>query len=208
MSSQKGNVSRNRAPKHQNSFSWHHNKNSTKTKKILSTPNDGLCQRCFEIIEWKKKYRKYKPLAAPKNCTECHEKTVTRAYWHLCDTCAKTLKVCGKCKQSTELVSDVATVEDKKLADKKYREKIQAMSERERRTFFRMLERDPNHQLSSDEDSTHDEKIKSIVEEEEEEEMRNLSECSVNNVGILDNNKDDSDNNSEEDEWPIDINSS
>jgi hypothetical protein len=29
-------------------------------------PNEGLCPRCHDIIEWKKKYRKYKPLTTPK----------------------------------------------------------------------------------------------------------------------------------------------
>ena len=52
-------------PAHQNKVAFHHNKGSKKTARILSLPNQGLCGRCHEKIEWRKKYRKYKPLKAP-----------------------------------------------------------------------------------------------------------------------------------------------
>ena len=54
-----------RKPKHQNKFAFRHNKNSKLTKKILERPNQGLCLRCYDQIEWRKKYRKYKLLSAP-----------------------------------------------------------------------------------------------------------------------------------------------
>lgn len=47
-----------RAPKHQNSFAFRHNPKSKKTDKILSSPNVGVCKRCHDKIEWRKKYRK------------------------------------------------------------------------------------------------------------------------------------------------------
>ena len=47
-----------RAPKHQNSFGFKHNPKSKKTDKILSSPNVGVCRRCHDKIEWRKKYRK------------------------------------------------------------------------------------------------------------------------------------------------------
>src|SRR4051794_39560715 len=65
MSSEKGNVKKG-APAHQNTFAFKHNKNSRKTAKILSLPNQGLCSKCHDIIEWKKKYRKYKPLTSAR----------------------------------------------------------------------------------------------------------------------------------------------
>lgn len=49
---------RSRAPAHQNSFAFKHNPNSKKTKKIAAIPNVGVCKRCHDIIEWRKKYRK------------------------------------------------------------------------------------------------------------------------------------------------------
>ena len=47
-----------RAPKHQNSFAFIHNPKSKKTDKILASPNVGVCKRCYDKIEWRKKYRK------------------------------------------------------------------------------------------------------------------------------------------------------
>jgi len=95
------------APRHQNRTAFKHNKNSKKTLTILSLPNEGLCPRCHEIIEWKKKYRKYKPLSTTKRCTKCQEKTIKRAYHTLCDPCARTLKLCAKCQQSSEIVNEL-----------------------------------------------------------------------------------------------------
>lgn len=56
--------------KYQNTFSFKHNPHSILTEKILSSPNEGVCQNCYDRIEWKKKYRKYKPLSVPKKWFE------------------------------------------------------------------------------------------------------------------------------------------
>lgn len=65
MSTRKGN-NKKAAPKHKNSFAFKHNPNSKKTKVILAINHAGLCAHCNEIIEWRKKYRKYKPLKHPR----------------------------------------------------------------------------------------------------------------------------------------------
>jgi hypothetical protein len=52
--------------KYQNTFAYKHNNKSKLTAKIISMPNDGVCNRCYEQIEWRKKFRKYKPLTQPK----------------------------------------------------------------------------------------------------------------------------------------------
>lgn len=64
MSSQKGQPKKK--PKHQNTYAFRHNKNSKKSAKIMSTAIAGVCLKCHQIIEWRKKYRKYKPLTTPK----------------------------------------------------------------------------------------------------------------------------------------------
>ncbi|RLN91376.1 hypothetical protein BBJ28_00008697 [Nothophytophthora sp. Chile5] len=69
MSSQRGNVKK-RAPKHQNSFAFKHNPKSKKTERIMSLPIFGLCEKCRTQIEWRKKYRKYKPLTQPATCQQ------------------------------------------------------------------------------------------------------------------------------------------
>ncbi|KAL9182236.1 hypothetical protein ACHAXT_012888 [Thalassiosira profunda] len=77
-----------RAPKHQNGFAFRHNPKSKKTDKILSSPNVGVCRRCYEKIEWRKKYRKYKPRTQPGKCNLCSQKNVLAAYHTLCTKCA------------------------------------------------------------------------------------------------------------------------
>lgn len=75
-------------PKHQNSFAFRHNPGSKKTDKILSSPNVGVCRRCYDKIEWRKKYRKYKPRTQPGKCNVCFQKNVLAAYHTICTKCA------------------------------------------------------------------------------------------------------------------------
>lgn len=84
-------------PAHENNFAFIHNANSKKTKKILEMPNEGLCRRCHDKIEWRKKYRKYKPLKVPAVCNYCHQKDVKAAYHKACRPCASAKKVCPSC---------------------------------------------------------------------------------------------------------------
>eukprot|EP00124_Ichthyophonus_hoferi_P002495 Ihof_evm3s172 gene=Ihof_evmTU3s172 len=104
MSTARGNVTKSRPPKYQNSFAFTHNNKSKKTEKILAMPNFYVCTKCHDQIEWKKKYRKYKPLTQPKKCVGCQQKTVDKAYHVLCDPCANERQVCGKCMQKKEIV--------------------------------------------------------------------------------------------------------
>lgn len=46
----------------------------------MGIPNVGLCQRCHDIIEWRKKFRKYKPIKNLTKCACCGEKKVRSAY--------------------------------------------------------------------------------------------------------------------------------
>lgn len=90
-----------RTPAHQNKFAFRHNKNSKKTAKIAAMPIycnipllssfSVVCERCRKKIEWKKKYRKYKPLTAPGKCVKCGNRNVKAAYHQVCDDCARVL---------------------------------------------------------------------------------------------------------------------
>ncbi len=77
-----------RQPAHQNTFAFRHNPKSKLTAKILSSPNVGLCRKCHDKIEWRKKYRKYKPLTQPATCNLCRRRNITAAYHTICDGCA------------------------------------------------------------------------------------------------------------------------
>ncbi|XP_051056122.1 uncharacterized protein C9orf85 homolog [Phodopus roborovskii] len=106
MSSQKGNVARSRPQKHQNTFSFKNDKfdKSVQTKKINAKLHDGVCQRCKEVLEWRVKYSKYKPLSKAKKCVKCLQKTVKDSYHIICRPCACELEVCAKCGKKEDIV--------------------------------------------------------------------------------------------------------
>ncbi|KUF86154.1 hypothetical protein AM588_10002932 [Phytophthora nicotianae] len=156
MSSQRGNVKK-RAPKHQNTFAFKHNPKSKKTDRILSMPIHGLCEKCRKQIEWRKKYRKYKPLTQPGSCIYCHQKTVTSAYHASCDPCAKERDICAKCCLTKEIVARLLTSfwaivavvdsEQELLAEHEKKERefentLEGMRERDRRAYLRKLEKE------------------------------------------------------------------
>jgi len=59
-----------------------------KTYKIAVSPMDHLCQKCFDMIQWRIDYRKYKPLTVLARCNYCQRKNITKAYRTICDNCA------------------------------------------------------------------------------------------------------------------------
>jgi len=127
--------------RHQNTFKYYHNPGSKKTKQIQESPIEGLCKRCSEIIEWKKDYRKYKPLTTPRRCDTCNEKRITRAYHVLCQRCATEKNVCAKCRQNSLIVREFGMSLKEKEEEKQMELQLKEMTERERRTYFRSLEK-------------------------------------------------------------------
>lgn len=104
MSLRSGN-NKKKGQKYQNTYAFKHNKGSMKTRHILSSPLDHLCERCLQILEWKLSYRKYKPLTAQRRCNICLEKTVLKAYRTICDKCAisdQNNLLCTKCGEKVE----------------------------------------------------------------------------------------------------------
>ncbi|KAG5178452.1 hypothetical protein JKP88DRAFT_225426 [Tribonema minus] len=67
-------------------------------------PNEGLCKSCWDKVEWRKKYRKYRPLTQPATCRDCSQRTVTAAYHKICQPCAKAKGVCAFCCDRRDLV--------------------------------------------------------------------------------------------------------
>ncbi|XP_073399834.1 uncharacterized protein C9orf85 homolog [Dendrobates tinctorius] len=106
MSSQRGNVQRSRPQKHRNVTVFKNDKydSSSKTKKINCKQHDGVCQRCKDVLEWRVKFSKYKPLSQPKKCVKCLQKTVKEAYHIICKPCALQLELCAKCGKKEDLV--------------------------------------------------------------------------------------------------------
>lgn len=100
----KGDTSK-RGQKYQNSTAYKPGLygESRRVKLASALPLAGVCARCKEKIEWKKKYDKYKPLTAPKICVICQQKKVKQAYYRLCQDCAKSRRVCAKCGEEEDI---------------------------------------------------------------------------------------------------------
>eukprot|EP00128_Syssomonas_multiformis_P004568 Colp12_sorted_trinity150504_noHs@15196 len=141
VSTAKGNNAK-KGQKYQNTFAYKHNKNSKKTEVILNMPIDGLCARCKDIIEWRKKFRKYKPLSVAKKCVSCDQKAITKAYHEICDPCAVKQGVCAKCRQSKDIIPCETKSAAEKLAEENDLKNFLAkLSERQRRSYLRKMER-------------------------------------------------------------------
>jgi hypothetical protein len=77
-----------RPPAHQNAVAFHHNPKSKKTAHILSLPIQHVCGKCKEKLEWRKQYRKYKPLTQATKCNACEKRNVVAAYHTICSDCS------------------------------------------------------------------------------------------------------------------------
>ena len=136
---------RGKKPAHQNSFAYRHNKGSKKTKAIYAVVHKNLCSHCYDKVEWKKKYRKYKPLLKSRKCNRCHELKVNRAYHTICDDCSVRDNVCAWCTADRSSVRIVKgkneRAELKAAAEAELENSIAVVSERQRRTLQRKRER-------------------------------------------------------------------
>lgn len=99
MSTSRGSNVRTRPQKYQNRTAFKNTLHdcSHKTKFYNSLEVTGVCNRCKEIIEWKIKYKKYKPLTTVRKCLGCEQKTVKYAYHMMCSKCAYDKQICAKC---------------------------------------------------------------------------------------------------------------
>ncbi|XP_058453150.1 uncharacterized protein C9orf85 homolog [Malaya genurostris] len=136
---------RTRAQKHKNTFAFKNDLHDMHTPliKLINTLNVcEVCEHCKEIIEWKIKYRKYKPLSQPKTCNQCNERKVKRAYHVLCRDCALDSKRCAKCLKPAEEVTIIPpepTDEEKRMLKVEMDQLIKSLPERKRRTFLRYM---------------------------------------------------------------------
>lgn len=123
---------------HQNKEKWRHNPNSVLTKKILALDHYCLCYRCEAQIEWRKTYRKYKPLKAMRKCNGCLGHEINRAYHTFCDKCATERGICAKCGIKYDITAKVKPVSDLEMLDTL---KHADLKERYKRTILRNWER-------------------------------------------------------------------
>ncbi|XP_021182606.3 uncharacterized protein C9orf85 homolog [Helicoverpa armigera] len=138
MSTSKGNTTRKRPQKHQNRTAFKNDLHDTshKTKFLNSLEISGVCKRCKDILEWKIKYKKYKPLTAPRKCVGCEQKTVKHAYHMLCSKCASEKHICAKCCKPVES-QETETVEQ--IPNNDLKAMLKDLPERKRRTILRTI---------------------------------------------------------------------
>jgi len=142
MSLQKGNSQRTRAQKHKNQTVFNNSMHDTsqRTKMLNNMEVHGVCQRCKDCIDWKVKYKKYKPLKAPKCCTKCHEKAITAAYRTICRKCARSLQVCEKCGEAKTVVpKTLLTPQEQVRQDAEFERQLKSLPERKRRSLLRFM---------------------------------------------------------------------
>ncbi|KAE9466607.1 hypothetical protein C3L33_01457, partial [Rhododendron williamsianum] len=157
-------TTRKGAPVHQNKFAWKPNQgvkiNETEVGGKFRPLSEvtGVCPRCKDQIEWKRKYGKYKPLSEPAKWSQslslslslslhiqrCSKRAVRQAYHNLCTACAKEQKVCAKCScRVGQIVGrDSAEVE---AEQKMLEEAIKNARERDRRTLLRSMNKGKSH---------------------------------------------------------------
>lgn len=174
MSSQRGaGLTRKRAQKHKNTFAFKndlHDK-TPQMKKINALHVSEVCERCKAQIEWKIKYKKYKPLSQAKTCIKwvhavirlelevvgenwfrflfisfrrCNQRTVKKAYHVCCKDCAKKERICAKCMSSADQVNiepPEPTPQEAQQLQVEMDRLIKSLSERKRRTFQRFMKR-------------------------------------------------------------------
>ncbi|KAL7743494.1 hypothetical protein ACLKA6_018630 [Drosophila palustris] len=146
MSTQRGNASRTRAQKHKNRHVFKNDLHDKTPQQIRLNKMhvSTVCQRCKEVIEWKIKYKKYKPLTQAKTCARCQQRTVRKAYHVICRDCAVKDHVCAKCLKSADEVAIEApepTPQEEQQLQVEMDRLIKSFSERKRRAFLRFMEK-------------------------------------------------------------------
>ncbi|XP_055912016.1 uncharacterized protein C9orf85 homolog [Eupeodes corollae] len=144
MSSQKGNAVRTRTQKYKNRHVFKNDlHDKTPQQKLINSLHiSEVCQRCKHVIEWKIKYKKYKPLTQPKTCVKCQQRNIRKAYHVLCRDCAISAKVCAKCLKAAdevEIEPALPTPEEELKLKVEMDKLIKSFSERKRRAFLRYM---------------------------------------------------------------------
>jgi len=148
--------SKSRAPKYQNAQGrpFTHNANSSTTKKILALPIVGVCSKCKDKLDWRKKYRKYKPLKQPKTCNDCKKKTILAAYHVICVGCAKGRGgVCEMCTGDGSHLPPgaVGGIMKEKVVGSGEDLELKGLKEREKRAVLRRREKEVRGEVGGEE---------------------------------------------------------
>lgn len=84
------------------SIRYHDDKKKLQDTAVL----DRVCTRCYEQLQWKLQYGKYKPLKQAKKCQSCKNKTILKPYRVLCNKCGDKMHCCTKCGKNKDYSLD------------------------------------------------------------------------------------------------------
>merc|ERR1712106_689835 len=104
MSTRPGNhVKKKPGQKHQNSHTYKFDKYKTDPQAVMlkNLQVINCCPKCTDVIEWKIKYGKYKPLTVAGKCVECLQKGGKHSYHIRCGPCVGKVGKCAKCGEKT-----------------------------------------------------------------------------------------------------------
>ena len=188
MSLRPGN-NKKKGQKHQNTYTYHHNKGSLVSRKILSSPLDLLCERCLDILSWKVKFNKYHPLKNPGKCNQCLGKNIYKAYRTICDSCATKdgKKRCTKCGEEVDNYAKPEARNNPEIGVKKkspVMELVKTLKKKYQKTIYRKI--NTGIRIEYDEE-------KGIINEETKEVIISLDKI------IKDDGDDDMDDNENDD---------
>lgn len=179
MSTKKGNNTK-QGQKHQNTFAFKHNKNSRLTRKIQEAPLDLLCEHCLQVLQWKIKYRKYRPLSTPGKCNLCELKNILKGHRMICDQCSKQHMLCSKCLNPCENFAKPSHISKHLRKTKKvstFEEVVEFLKERQRRTV--------NRKIEQGEKVIYDEK-RGLILKRSDTVLYTLEEIGINEKGEMD----------------------
>ncbi|PJF17567.1 hypothetical protein PSACC_02582 [Paramicrosporidium saccamoebae] len=84
-------------PAYSNSYAYKQTHVSTEAKALLATPISSVCPPCRGVLEWRKRFNKYKTLTVPKKCVRCGGRTIKEPYHVACGQCVRKEACCAKC---------------------------------------------------------------------------------------------------------------
>ncbi|XP_030379178.1 uncharacterized protein C9orf85 homolog [Scaptodrosophila lebanonensis] len=203
MSSQRGNVSRTRAQKHKNRYVFKNDLHDKTPQQIRLNKMhvSTVCQHCKDVIEWKIKYKKYKPLTQAKTCTRCQQRNVRKAYHVICRDCAVQARVCAKCLKSADEVPIEApqpTPREEQQLQAEMERLIKSFPERKRRAFLRFQAKGRKLEQQHEEDPADPEarELAQYVKHTREELLEKIEQ-----MKLAESDEDDDDYDDDEDDY-------
>eukprot|EP01060_Flectonema_neradi_P027278 TRINITY_DN3688_c3_g1_i1.p1 TRINITY_DN3688_c3_g1~~TRINITY_DN3688_c3_g1_i1.p1 ORF type:complete len:192 (+),score=22.37 TRINITY_DN3688_c3_g1_i1:39-614(+) len=130
---------------HQNKTAWvplKHQEDLKVGEEFIEGSTHNCCEKCVEVIEWRQKYGKYKPLTKPSRCHTCNQRTIRRPYHGICQDCALKRKVCAKCEKPYAVPEGDLIREQKLISLKKEMERLPERFKRSCERKFDKLEPD------------------------------------------------------------------